>query len=188
MQKRSLCWTLSSGPQVLPLVIFCCEIPKWKKGSVQCALQAFQAISLLPYPALVLFSKYSNTWYWGSEQYLGTIFQVKLSILGCSAVWFLWLCLVQAKVSCILSLQNWTWALKQVLKKTSLCWWSYCFCVFYLMTLLLLFEKNCACFTRNQEHKTNQISSVLAFWGYHRPLLFCFLSRFGASDTSYSFG
>lgn len=34
---------------------------KWKKGSVQCALQAFQAISLLPYPALLLFSEYSNT-------------------------------------------------------------------------------------------------------------------------------
>lgn len=32
----------------LPLLILYCEFPKWKKGSVQCALQAFQAISLLP--------------------------------------------------------------------------------------------------------------------------------------------
>lgn len=53
----------------------------------------------------------------GSEQYLDTIFGVMLSILGCNALWFLLLwCLVQANVSCILSLQNWTWALKQVLK------------------------------------------------------------------------
>lgn len=63
MHKRSLCWNLSSGPQVLPLMIFYLVFPKWKKGSVQRALQAFQAISLLPYPALVLFSEYSNTWW-----------------------------------------------------------------------------------------------------------------------------
>lgn len=50
------------------------------------------------------------------------------------------------------------------------------------------FEENCACLTRYQEHRNNQISSVAAFWGYCRPLLFCYLSRFGASDISYSFG
>lgn len=34
--------------------------------------------------------------------------------------------------------------------------------------------------------ETNQISSVAAFWGYHRALLFCYLRRFRASDISYS--
>lgn len=66
-------------------MILYCEFPKWKKGSVQCALQAFQAIALLSSHAPLLFSEYSNT-DGGSEQYLDTNFGVMLSILGCNAV------------------------------------------------------------------------------------------------------
>lgn len=115
----------------------------------------------------------------GSEQYLGTIFGVMLYGPLSSDV----LSRQMSAVSVKLNL-----SIKAGLKNSSLRSWSHYFCVFYLMTLLLLFEKNDACFTRYQEHKNNQIFSVLAFWGYHRPRLFCFLSRFGASDTIYSFG
>lgn len=58
-----------------------------EEGSVQCALQALQAfwaISLSHYSALVWFAECSK----GDKQYLDTTFWVMLRVSDYNAVWF----------------------------------------------------------------------------------------------------
>lgn len=56
-----------------------------EKGSVLCALPAFQATSLLHYPALIFFPQNILMCNMGDEQYLDTAFGVILAILAYNA-------------------------------------------------------------------------------------------------------